>query len=42
MDSDLNIAIDSSVEQRMEQRSGRGSGEPTEDNQASDGWLGKF
>ena len=26
----------------MEQRSGRGSGEPTEDNQESDGWPGKF
>ena len=26
----------------MEQQSGRGAGEPSEDNQASDVWLGKF
>ena len=42
MDSHLNIAHASSVELRMSQRSGRGSGEPTEDNQASDVWPGKL
>ena len=42
MDSHLNIDLNSNVRLRMEQQSGRGSGEPTEDNQASDVWLGKF
>ena len=42
MDSHLNIALASSVELRMAQRPGRGSGEPTEDNQASDVWPGKL
>ena len=42
MDSHLNIAHASSVELRMAQRSGRGAGEPTEDNQVSDVWSGKL